>query len=279
MMSLQTLTEGFAPGGPRRREYRQLRADFGQGLRMGELWLFLGWREVQKHYRRSILGPFWLTLSLGVTVAGLGLLYSQIFGLPVRDYLPFLATGFIVWGLIAGSLNGACTVFIEAAAAIRQVPLPLSVHVFRFVWTQLINFGHNFLIYFLVIAFFAINPGPVVLLAVPGLALMTLNVVWVVMILGPVSARFRDIPMIIGSVVQLAFFLTPILWSAEQIPERATVVGINPFYHFLEITRNPLLGEPPGAVSWTVCSLVTLVLGAVAVSFFARYRARIAYWV
>ena len=264
---------------PRRAERVRLLRDLREGIRLRGLWLFLGWRDVRKHYRRSVLGPFWLTLSLGILVAGLGVLYSQIFRMEISTYLPFLGVGFIVWTLIGNTLNGACSVFIGATASIRQMPLPLSVHIFQFAWAQLISFGHNILIYFLILLIFSINPGFAALLFFPALTLLLLNVVFFTMLLGPISARFRDLPMIVSSLVQVAFFMTPILWSAEQLPERAFFVYGNPFYHFVEISRKPLLGEYPAVDSWVICTLLTALLGVVALAFFARYRARIAYWV
>lgn len=209
---------------------------------------------------------------------GLGVLYAQIFRMEIANYLPFLAVGFIVWGLIAGSINGACTVFSGAANAVRQIRLPLSVYLLQFMWTQLITFGHNFLIYVAVVLIFGIRPGIGILAFLPALALILLNGFFLSMILGPLCARFRDIPMIVQSVVQVAFFMTPILWSAELIPERAVFVGLNPFHHFMEIVRQPLLGGVASPVSWLVCLVLTALLGVVASLFFARYRARIAYW-
>jgi ABC-2 type transport system permease protein/lipopolysaccharide transport system permease protein len=257
---------------------RALRRDFARGLGQRELWLYLGWRDVRKHYRRTVLGPFWLTLSMGVLVAGLGVLYSQIFQTPITDYLPYIAVGFIVWTLIGTSLNGACTVIIQAAGSIRQVPLPFSVYLLQFAWAQLIAFGHNFVIYLLLVVIFRLDPWPSALLFLPALVLLLLNVIFGAMILGPLCARFRDVPMIVASVVQVAFFMTPIIWSADQLPERAFFVGLNPFYHYLEITRDPLLGEIPALSSWIVCIVLTTLLGTFATFFFARFRARLAYW-
>ena len=254
-------------------------ADFRKGIGYRELWLFLGWRDVKKHYQRSLLGPFWLTLSMGILVGGLGALYSQIFGMDIREYLPFLAVGFIVWGLIGGTLTGACNVYIGAAASVRQVPLPLSVQIFQFTWAQLISFGHNAVIYFVVLVIFGRNPGFVALLFFPALLLMLLNVVFVAMVLGPLCARYRDIPMLMASFIQIAFFMTPIIWSAEQIPARAHLVMFNPFYHLMEIVRKPLLGEVPSVTSWVVCVALTVLVGVVGSLFFARFRSRIAYWV
>ena len=252
--------------------------DLREGLGMHELWLFLGWREVRRHYSRSLLGPLWLTLSMGIMVASLGVLYAAIFHMEIRDYLPFLAIGFIMWGLIGGSITGACDVFSNAAGSIRQIRMPYSIYILQFVWTQLITFAHNFVIYIAVMLIFGLWPGLHVLLFLPALALITLNGVFVAMILGPLCARFRDIPMIVASIIQVSFFLTPIIWSAAQIPQRAFFVGANPFYHFIEIARDPLLGGTGTLVNWLACGAMTAALGAVAFVFFARYRARIAYW-
>lgn len=253
-------------------------ADFRKGLAMRELWLFLGWRDVRKHYQRSVLGPFWLTLSMGLMVLGLGVLYSQIFNQPIHDYLPFLAIGFIVWGLISGLIVGACDVYSGAAASVRQVRMPLSIYVFQFVWRQIITFAHNFVIYIAVALFFGIWPGLNGLMFLPALVLIVLNGFFGTMILAPLCARFRDIPMIIQSVVQIVFFMTPILWDPSLVPQRAVFLQANPFYHFIEIIRDPLLGRAPSLENWLVCLVITAVMGFVAFRFFARYRPRIAYW-
>jgi ABC-2 type transport system permease protein len=164
------------------------------------------------------------------------------------------------------------------APSISQIKLPYSVYIFKFVWTQFVTFGHNFIIYVLIALIFGIWPTATTLLLLPALVLILLNSVFVAMILGPLCARFRDIPMIVGSFIQVAFFLTPIIWSASQIPERSIFVAANPFYHFIEIARDPLLGGSGTLGNWLTCLGITLVMGFTAFFFFARYRARIAYW-
>jgi len=252
--------------------------DLRGGIGRSELWLFLGWRDVRKHYSRSKLGPLWLTLSMGVLVASLGLLYSQIFKMEITTYLPYLTVGFIVWNLISGIIIGACYSVSGAAGFIRQMHMPASVYMLKFVWSQLITFGHNALIYVVVAVLFGIWPGLTGLLALPALALLTINGVFICMILGPLCARFRDVPMVVASLVQIAFFLTPIVWSAEQLPERAILVSANPFYHFIEIIRDPLLAQPIELSNWLACLAITVVHGGVALLFFSRFRSRIAYW-
>lgn len=252
--------------------------DIREAIAIRELWIFLGWRDVRKHYRRSVIGPLWLTLSMGIMVGSLGVLYSQIFGMDITTYLPFLAVGFILWGFIGSSINAACTVFSGVTQSIRQVRLPLSAYIFQFVWAQMITFAHNFLIYIVIALAFGINPGWTALLFVPAFVLYALNASFCAMILGPLCARFRDIPMIVGSVVQVVFFMTPILWSTTQLPQRAAFVELNPFYHFIEIARDPLLGGTGNPSNWLACLAITFFLGGVGTIFFARYRSRIAYW-
>jgi ABC-2 type transport system permease protein len=253
--------------------------DLISGFDRRELWIFMGWREVRKHYQRSIIGPFWLTLNMGILVGGLGVLYSQIFKQDIREYLPFLATGFILWAVIGSVINDSCVVYSSAAAAIRQVQLPLSVQSYQFVWRNFITFLHNFTIYILVALVFGIWPGLNGLLFFPALLMIMLNGFFISLLLGPLSARFRDIPPIVASFTQIFFFMTPIFWSPQSMPDRALFLILNPFYHFIEIARQPLLGGTGSLTNWVASLAITVILGIVSSTFFCRYRSRIAYWV
>ena len=253
--------------------------DVAEGARAFRLWGMLGWQDVRQRYRRSTLGPFWLTISMGALVGGLGLLYAGLFKLDVADYLPFVAAGLILWGLISGMTTDGCTAFIDAEGIIKQVNLPLSVHVYRVVWRNVIVFAHNVVIYAAAAVLFSIQPGWTGLLALPGLALLCVNGVWVGLLFGLISARFRDVPQIAASIVQVAFFLTPIIWKPELLPDRAFILHLNPFFHLLELVRAPLLGQAPGLVSWLAVAGITLGGWLVTLVMYRRYRWRIAYWV
>ncbi len=249
------------------------------GLRSWELWGTMGWYDVRQHYRRSVLGPFWLTLSMGVMVGALGYLYGGLFGYPIEEYLPYLALGLILWGFMAGFMTQGCNVFTGAAPFIHQVNAPLSVYVFRHMWKNLISLAHNAVVYFVVIVVFAIWPGFTALLALPGLIVVCLNGLWVTVLLGVLTCRFRDIPPIVASLVQVLFFVSPILWMPEQVPARAVFVESTPFFHLLNIVRQPLLGELPDLNSWLFCIVLTIVGFILAGFCFVRFRQRIAYWV
>ncbi len=252
--------------------------DLAEGLSKWRLWSLMGWQDIRQRYRRSILGPFWLTLSMGVLVGTMGVLYGVLFDLPIDDYLPFLALGFVSWRLISESITEGCTAFIDSEHLIKHVKLPFSTFVYRVLWRNLIIFAHNFVIYLVVALVFAIRPGTTALLVLPGLALIAANAVWIGLLLGMVCTRFRDVPQIVTSLLQIAFFLTPIIWTPELLSGRIAFVHGNPFFHFVELVRAPLLGHAPTMLSWAVALGVAAGGWCVTLLFFRRFRSRIPYW-
>lgn len=253
--------------------------DLSQGLKRWHLWGRLGWQDVMLRYRRSMIGPFWLTISMGIMVFSLGYIYGGIFDINRDHYLPFLAVGFLVWGLMTAVLNEGCQTYIETEWIIRQIDLPLSMFPLRVVWRNLIIFLHNAVIYLVVVAWFSLTPGWTVLVAIPGLLLLLLNALWSAALLGMLAARFRDLPQIVASLLQVGFFITPIIWMPEQAAHRPLLVQGNPFYHFIELVRAPLLGKLPSALNWEVAIGITLVGWLVTFLFYRRFHGRITYWV
>jgi ABC-2 type transport system permease protein len=244
--------------------------DLRDGLNAWELWGTLGWHDLRQRYRRSTFGPFWLTLSMGIMAAAIGVLYAEIFGQPIHDYLPFLAVGLIVWGFISTSIIDACYVFILSEGVIRQVRAPLSVHVYRVVWRNLIVLAHNMVIW----------PGATILLFIPSLLLLSISAFSTGLLIGLLSARFRDLPPIIANMTQILFLFTPILWRTDQLTgSRRLLAQLNPLYYIVEVMRMPLLGQAPPASSWISVIVVVALSCAITFWFYVRFRARIAYWI
>lgn len=252
--------------------------DILEGARAWRLWGLLGWQDIRQRYRRSKIGPFWVTISMGAMIGGMGFLYADLFHTDVRSYLPFLTVGLIVWGLIGTLVTENCNAFIDGENIIKQVKLPLSLHVYRVVWRNLIIFGHNFIIFILVAVIFRIWPGWSGLLAIPGLLLICINGVWIGILWGVISARFRDVPQIVGSVTQIAFFLTPIMWQPSALVGREWVLKLNPFYYFIALVRQSLLGDGTTMQLWLGALAVTVCGWVIAFLLFRRCRRRIAYW-
>ena len=254
-------------------------SDMIAGLASWRLWVRLGWNDILQRYRRSILGPFWLTASMAIMIVALGILYAGLFNTPVEDFLPFLCVGLLVWNLVASFLTEGGTLFTGSESYIKQIRLPYSVYVYRSTWSKLVIFFHNFIIYFAVLLYFQIWPGAVGLLAIPGLAIVVINGALASLCIGIISARFRDVPPLISSIVQIVFFVTPIFWKPELLKGREYVTDFNPFFHLLEIVRAPLLGGVPSAKSYLAVLLITLINIAITGVFFSRFRSRISYWV
>jgi ABC-type polysaccharide/polyol phosphate export permease len=273
-------THRAPPAPPTMSQHAMLAAkDFRAGLRNWRMWLLLGMNDIRQRYRRSRMGQFWITLAMATTIVSLGILYSLLFKLPVAQYLPYLGASFVVWGLISSIVLESCTVFIGAEGYMRQVPMPKTVFVHRMLVRNAVVFLHNLAILPPLFLIYHVPVGWTLLLALLALALIMVNGIWVGLLLGTICARFRDMPQIIGSLIQVVFYLTPVMWRPSQLPDRLSwLTNFNPFQSFLDIVRDPLLGELPPLLAWKVAGAVTLVGFAVATLFFSRFRARIVYW-
>ena len=232
-------------------------------------------------YRRSRIGAFWLTINMAVMVAAIGMVFGTLFQQPMTEFLPYLATGLVIWGLISNSINEGCTAFADQGGIILQVRLPLFIHVARVLWRNLIIFGHNLLIIPLVFLVFGRSVSVIALLALPGLLLLVLNLSWMMLSAAVLCARFRDISQIVQNAVQVIFFLTPIMWSASTMRERVgdAVLYFNPFYSLLSLVRLPLLGEMPSAANWIISGALALIGWIATLAFFGRRHERVPYWV
>lgn len=240
----------------------------------------LGWQDVRQRYRRSALGPFWLTISMGVMIGTIGVVFGQIFSAPMEEFLPFLAAGMILWSFMSSVITEGCTSFIGAEGIIKQLPIPLFVHILRMIWRNILILGHNIVI--LPLVFLAVGK-PVsfsALISVPGFVLVAVNLAWVALILGVLCARYRDLPQIVTSVIQVFFYLTPIMWMPSLLPQRAALylLDLNPAFHLLEVVRAPMLGQLPSATNWLVSLALALVGWGVALAVYGRYKRRIAFW-
>lgn len=243
------------------------------------LWASLGWNDIAKQYRRSFIGPIWIVLNTAIFIVGFGYIGAQLFKTDLEDYLPYFCAGQVIFTLLSSLMSEGCTTFVAADTFIKQAACSKTLFVSRVVFRNLLMFLHNAVVVFGVLLWFdkfhAIRWGEF-LLALP----LTFIAGWlVVAIVGVIATRFRDVPMIITSFLQLLFFVTPVMWRPAQLTARAQIiVDYNPFAIFLSLVRAPLLGqEVPGQV-WRSALLIIAVLS---IAFFAIYlqsRKKIVYW-
>ncbi|MDY7576125.1 ABC transporter permease [Actimicrobium sp. CCI2.3] len=253
--------------------------DVTKSLVRNQLFFMLGWQDVKQRYKRSKVGPFWLTISMGVMILTIGLVFGRIFKTPITEFLPFLTLGLMLWGFIFSCITEGCTSFISSAAIIKQLSVPLPIHVFRVcLWRNDELFGHNCRLH--LSGIFMKPVYPIALLSLLGILLLVLNVTWMALLLGVMSSRFRDIPQLVQNLFQVIFYLTPIIWMPHLLPARASTLMLdwNPFYHMLEIVRSPLLGIAPSATSWLVSIAIAIIGWLVSLSVYGICRNKIAYW-
>lgn len=274
----------FTDAAAQSRTFARAWGDLAEGFAKRELWLHLGWQDIKQRYRRSVLGPIWITIATGTMAVALGGLYSKLFKLELSEHLPYVTLGLIIWNLINASILEGADVFVANEGLIKQLPTPLSVHVYRMVWRQVILFGHNIII-FVVIAI--IYPQPwkwTDLTFIPALALIVVNCVWVSLCFGILATRYRDISPLLFSLVQLLFYMTPIIWNDQTLRNQgaggwAKIIEFNPLLHYLDIVRAPLLGADQQLHHWVVVIVLTIVGWIVTAFAMRQYRARVPYWV
>ena len=245
---------------------------------MWRVWGRWAWLDVKQRYRRSVIGPFWTTISLGVTVAGIGGVFSILWRIDIGTLIPHLATGLILWTFISSVVVEGTSVFASNGDVIKSINLPMSLHVYRFICKNAIIFLHNFIIYVFVVLLFDVSVGWVAFLAIPGLILYLLNALWVVFFLGVLCTRYRDIPQVIQNLILLMFFITPIFWFAETLGSAQIIVNYNVMAHFIDLVRLPLLNQYPHELTWVVVGSVTILGWAITLPFYERYRRRTPNW-
>jgi ABC-2 type transport system permease protein/lipopolysaccharide transport system permease protein len=271
----ENAAEWPAPPGRAALAWRDLADGFGRVW----MWSALALQDIKLRYRGSLLGPFWVTISTLVMVIAMGVIYAQLFRMETDTYLPFLTLGLIVWQLLSGIISEGCDTFLREAMVIQQVPIPFSVHVYRNVCRNFIVFAHNLAIVPFGYLIFSIPVGWDILAIIPGLLLIAINGVWISLLLGMVSTRFRDVPPIVASFLQVLFFMTPIIWPPELLGHWHPVAALNPLFAAVDVVRAPLLGVPIAPSSWIMLGGVTLVGCSITFAMFARFRSRIAYWI
>jgi ABC-type polysaccharide/polyol phosphate export permease len=257
-------------------------ADLLNGLRRYDLWGRLGLLEVRRRYRRTTIGPFWSAISLGVFVAVMGTVGVGLWKQSATQYVPFLASGIMVWLMISTIITESCTLFIGTQHLFSRMRVDYSILVYALVWRNMLGFLHNAAVYFLVVIVFATRLLDwATLLIIPGLLVISINAAWVALLLGMACVRFRDIQQLTITILQISLFVTPVFWPPDLLTgtTRLLFVELNPLYSFIDVVRSPLLGKTPALWSYGVILLVTVVGWSITYRLFSIMRHRIVFWI
>jgi lipopolysaccharide transport system permease protein len=252
--------------------------DLRTGISSWRLGHFLAMQDVKQRYRRSTLGPLWMTLSFGVQIFTMGFLSAFLFGAALAKSFPYVCAGMLLWGLITQTINDGAGLFVSSARYITQIKCPLTVFLLQTVWRNLIIAAHNSVVYLAIAMFFLVAPSPAIVLWPLALLLVVICLSWMALVAAVISARYRDVPQLVANILAILFWLTPLMYFPEQLGSKRFIADYNPFTHLIALLREPLLGSMPSLNDWLVVLIMAVVGWAGTLLFFARFRARIVYW-
>lgn len=253
--------------------------DLADGIRLWDIWGRLCINEVKRRYRRTLLGPMWVSVSLGIFAIVLAFVWSTLFKQNIPEYLPYLLSGLLPWMMFSSCIGEACSAFIAAEATMKSRQFPYSTLIHAVVARNAVIFGHNLLTYVLVAAVCGVAVTPATLLVIPGFVILIVNLGWMSMLVAILCLRFRDFQQLVTIVLQVVMFITPIFWPVSAlVGQRAIIVDVNFLYHLIDLVRSPLLGKAAAMQSYLLCIAVAGTGWLVAYWLLAKKRHRLVFW-
>lgn len=261
-------------------QWHMLLRDLAHSLRQWPLWMHLGWQDLLRQYRRSFLGPTWIAINMAIFTAAFGWIGAQLFNQNTKAYIPYFCLGNIFFGFVTSMFNDGCRTYIDAAPFLKQASYPKFTFVFRVVWRNLLLLAHQIPLILVVLWYGELLSGSLWHVWLAGWVLSTISATLVLAILAAIATRFRDVPMVVSSILQIAFFVTPVMWQASQLTaSRAHLITMfNPLAAWLELMRAPLLGQMPSGTVWLSAMATLCFLLVLCTIIYLVVRRRINYW-
>ena len=256
--------------------------DMWSGLYFFKVWIHLSVNDIKQRYRRSVIGPLWITISNAIIISMLSLLYGALFGLPLEVYAPYLASGMLIWAFISITIIESTAVFFEYKNVIQQVNYPLSIYLYRLIARNILVLFHNFLILPIIYYIFNISLGLTdVIFIFMGFIILSVILFLVSLCSAILCTRYRDVQPLIINGLQAVFFISPIMWLPAALEGRGIaswVLTLNPIYHILDIIRSPMLGGRPANASVIISCFLIIILLLITSTLLAKTKSKIVYW-
>lgn len=248
-------------------------------LKYTNLAIILGFNDIRTRYLRSVIGPFWLTISTAVLISCIGIIFGKFFN-SSDDYFLHLGVGIIFWSFISSTIKDGCHAFVGAKGMIKQISLPFFVYIMRVLWRNILVLLHNILILPFLFILLGKNISTSILLFFPGFVLILIGLSFVSFFFAILCARYGDLSQLISTILQIFFYVTPIIWMPNLLTGRVSnsILELNPFYHILEIIRKPILGEEAELNSWLIVGLISLIGWLITFWLYNRVKNQIVYW-
>jgi len=254
--------------------------DLKRGLLNWRLCHLIGLGDIRRRYARSRIGQFWLTISTGLTISTLGLVWSGLWNIDVGDFLPHITVSLIIWTAISGVISDATTVFASLGGLYVNQGMSFSTAIYSLIYRHFLIFLHNLPLILAVNLLFSVPFGFATIAVFAGFALLTVALTWMSYLVAIACVRFRDLTQVVNSLLLLAFFVSPILWKPDQIPAtKHALLLANPLTSLLAIVREPLLGRCAGGLEWLLALAFSTGGFLLALPMFGYSQRRIIYWI
>lgn len=251
-------------------------------LRVPDDWLGFVWylarENIKRQYTRTRLGPIWIVLTQFVMIIGIGLVFFTIFNRPFDEFLLFISASILSWNLISVTVTTAPTVFVANGPLIQSFRLPAAIFPMQTMLNSLIVFLHGLVVHVALMLIMGVSLAMLPLL-LASLVVITAILYPAIAVLAILGSRFRDLGPAVGSVMYMAFLITPIIWERISISGKMVwIVDLNPFYHMIEILRRPMLGTLPSTTSVVATLIMAACSMIVCEVFFRRFSRPLPFW-
>jgi len=234
-----------------------------------DLLVLLVRRDFVAFYKQTIFGPLWLFIQPIFTTFIFTFIFSNLAKIPTDD-IPaplFYMTGNLAWNYFSDCLNKTSTVFTTNAGIFGKVYFPRLIMPLSIIFSNLVRFAIQFLLFVLMMAYYAFEGHPVhpnlyiflfpviiVLMAILGLGLG--------MIISAMTTKYRDLTFLVGFGVQLLMYATPIIYPLSAAPEKYRIyIALNPLSGLIETFRYGFTGKGEffiGAFMYSVVASIVL---------------------
>ena len=259
--------------------------DIVGGLKKCHFWSYMAWQEILIRYRRSVLGPFWITVSTAIYVVAISTVFSALFHQDIRHYLLYMALGIMIWNYINQTIVETSDSFISCSGFIKQIPIEKTVFIYQAITRNIYFFLHNVVVLIICLLFLDSTLNLyTVSKAILGFCILTFNLFFVALTLSCLCTRFMDLRQIVLSILQIGMLVTPIMWiPTESMRTKVFILEWNPIYHFVDFIRMSLLPSdfPPAVIHPSLKYIIVFTLINMMVGFivFAKTKKNISYWV
>jgi ABC-type polysaccharide/polyol phosphate export permease len=270
----------FIKGIPEKMTFTEANMEIFRTLQSPYTWVTFAWEELRDRYQRSALGMLWIPVSFLLFVGVKVLVFSKLNQADIGAFSIHVVIGYWVWQTLNAFAIDSGHVFVRAGGYIKSSPLPYSVYVLQALFRNTVPFLSNFLITLVVCSLATGGLSVHFLWVIPAYLVLSLNAIWMFLLVGVIGARYRDIGHLIQTMMRVLFFITPIIWIPAQLGQTGEFIAlINPFAHYINLLREPVASGTVPVLSWIIVLTITATGWVLATLVYSHNRRNIVHWV